>query len=252
MQSDEVLRRRLHGLEGQGRREVPAEADLVDRAEPAGVDRVPIGLAGDVPHHVEIQPDLPGLQHHDILGQMVVEGRSQTLQGDRTGGVDQAHLPPGVDAGIGPAGPLDMGRAPQHLGRRPAEHPLDRPKPRLNLPAVVVGAVIGDHQLDLAPAGLGGRFIRDSHVFCSDANHRVGTAQRASEKSVHRSMGILPMSGVPNASSRVWGPVAGPSWPCLPTGETPVILTGRMPVLLFKHPLRTPAASGRPRSCPLW
>ena len=35
--------------------------------------------------------------------------------------------------------------------------------------------------------------------------------------------------------------VAGPFWPCnlsLFTGETPVELTGRMPVLLLKHPLR--------------
>ena len=36
---------------------------------------------------------------------------------------------------------------------------------------------------------------------------------------------------------------SGQAWPCLPTGETPVILTGRMPVLLFRHPLEAARAA---------
>ena len=76
-----------------------------------------------------------------------------------------------------------------------------------------------------------------------------------------RGMGILPMSGLglPNANFGVGDPfqtrsiafgvpVAGPSWPCvpslsLPTGGTPVGLTGRMPV-----PLNMPEPRPPPRS----
>ena len=72
-------------------------------------------------------------------------------------------------------------------------------------------------------------------------------SQRVCEKSVYRSMGILPMSGVSKrilsrlgaqSQGHPFGFAPGRLWPCFPTGETPVILTGRMPVLLFKHALR--------------
>jgi hypothetical protein len=78
--------------------------------------------------------------------------------------LDQAHLPLGVDAGVRAAGPLHMSPAAQHGGRRVTEHPLNRPETRLNLPAVVVRAVVGDHQLDPPPDRLRIRFIRDRHL----------------------------------------------------------------------------------------
>ncbi len=64
--------------------------------------------------------------------------------------------------------------------------------------------------------------------------------ERVSEESSYRSMGILPVT-----VRHVSGASSGSAYHCLSTGETPVGHTGKMPVLLFKHPLRpTSTASG--------
>jgi len=56
-------------------------------------------------------------------------------------------------------------------------------------------------------------------------------SQRVSEKPVCRGMGILPMGRRTILALLIRR---------LSRGETPVGLTGRMPVPLFKHPLRKP------------
>ena len=96
--ANEVPGRHVHGLDGQESREMPAEPGSLNGGKPARVDRVSVGLACDVPHHVEVQPDLPGAEDHDIFRQMVIEGVGKMLDGDGVGGIEYAHLPARVDA----------------------------------------------------------------------------------------------------------------------------------------------------------
>ncbi len=164
MCSHEVLGRSLHRFDRQRGREVPAEPDLADRTKPAGVDGVAVGLARDLCHHVEVRADLLSAEHDDILGQPVVESQGKMIYGDRVARLEQTHLPPCMDAGIRPAGPLHVGRAAQQRGSRLTERALDRAQARLNLPAVILRAVVRQHELDLTPERPGRRRIRNGHL----------------------------------------------------------------------------------------
>jgi len=143
------------------------------------MDGVAVGLARDIRHHVEVRADLLRRDHHDIARQTVVERHRQPVHGHRAGGIDHGHLPPGVDAGIRAAGSLHVGRTAQDRGRRGAEHPLHGRQPRLNLPAVVVRTIVGDHQLDPTPRRPGRRWRdRRRSVFCFHAlSNRAATTE---------------------------------------------------------------------------
>ena len=46
---------------------MPAEPDLADRAEPAGVDRVSVRFASDIRHQAEVQVHLLRVEDRDVL-----------------------------------------------------------------------------------------------------------------------------------------------------------------------------------------
>ena len=130
---------------------MPAEPNLTKRTRTTRKNGVSVSLAGDISDHVEVKPDLLCIHDHDISRQTVLEGQVKIVCADGMCCVDDTHLPSRVNSRIRAAGSLHVGRLLQQGSGRITERPLDRPEPRLDLPAVVVGAVVGYDQLDLAP-----------------------------------------------------------------------------------------------------
>jgi len=67
---------------------------------------------------------------------------------------EQADLTQGANARIGPAGAADPGPRSHEAVDRVGEHTLDGHLPRLDLPAVIVTAVVGNRQDDVAKSHL--------------------------------------------------------------------------------------------------
>ena len=71
-----------------------------------------------------------------------IQRATNLLGGKRLRQIDVGYLAQGVDAGIGPAGPLDEDLHPGHPFQRRLQHFLDRQAIGLALPADQAGAVI--------------------------------------------------------------------------------------------------------------
>ena len=128
---------------------VPAIAKLERAGDRAVVDDVAISLGPGVERGVEGLGHLPGIEHPHVARQQRVECPHEDLGRMPRRSEEMDDLPQGVDPGIGPAagrrGRPGLGQA---LDRR-LERLLNGPQPRLALPAVEIGAVVTEGQLDV-------------------------------------------------------------------------------------------------------
>ena len=136
---------------------MPAEPDLAHWTQATGMNPVAVKFARDIPCHVKVKSDLLRVQDHDIARQTVIKGEAKLVCIDGMCCVDDAHLPPRVDSRIRAAGSLHVGSLAQQRSGRVTERSLDGLEAWLDLPAMVVSAIVGNYELDLAPSGHGDR-----------------------------------------------------------------------------------------------
>ena len=148
----------MEAPENFGRRLHPAEVEFVlhppdvplAEGRPAAGDQVEIAPS---PGHVagmEARRRLLHLEDVDRGGEEVVETMEDLLQRETVRGVQVGDLGKGMDAGVGPAGPLDLHLPPEELPGGIDQGPLDAPGVFLHLPAAVAGPVILQRELVFA------------------------------------------------------------------------------------------------------
>jgi hypothetical protein len=86
----------------------------------------------------------------NVLGEERREGPADLFR--RARGIDDeiARLSRGVDTGVGPTGAVDGYGLAENVFDSAFENTLDRPKPRLFLPAVKIGAVVFGEELEVS------------------------------------------------------------------------------------------------------
>lgn len=144
--------------ENFGRRLHPAEVELVlhppdvplAEGRPAAGDQVEIASA---PGHVagmEARRRLLHPENVDRDGEEVVETMEDLPRRETVRGIQMGDLGKGMNAGVGPAGPLDLHLSPEELPGGIDQGPLDAPRVFLHLPAAVAGPVILQRELVFA------------------------------------------------------------------------------------------------------
>ena len=112
------------------------------RADFGAQDAVFVGLGARVEARMKIRRGVFHRQYSDIARKQPVHGFAQILRRDGIGQVESRHLRQGVDAGVGAARRVDMHRLAFDLREHGFEHALNGRQLRLNLPAVIVRAVV--------------------------------------------------------------------------------------------------------------
>ncbi len=85
-------------------------------------------------------------QYGEVHGRERVQRLPQLAHLDRALGLKRRHLPERVDAGVGTSRRVHARRMAEHGRERRLQHPLQGAGVRLQLPAVVVGAVVLEQQ----------------------------------------------------------------------------------------------------------
>ena len=95
---------------------------------------------------MEVHRDLPTVLHSDVLRQKVVQCVEQPFAGDGVPGFQADAVLIGMHPGIRAAAPLDLGLLGGNLEKRLLKHLLHRDRIVLNLPTVVLCAVVTERQ----------------------------------------------------------------------------------------------------------
>ena len=142
------------------------------------VDQVRVPLAGRRATRIEARRRLGDAHEADRRRQRGVQRALDRGGVERGGDRERRGLPQGVDAGVGPAGADDARVGVEKSPGRLEDGTLDGRRIRLHLPAVEVGAVVRQHQLE-GPAGryrAGGR-RRDARVG-TNVSHTTATRRK--------------------------------------------------------------------------
>ena len=118
---------------------------VLDRSVP---DLIAVGLAHSAETRVEILRHLLGFLNPDIGRQPRVHRDGNLVHRHSGLRVEHRDIPQGMYPGVCPARPCHMDLLLQQLRQMPVELSLDRISFRLNLPAMIMGPVIGDRQFD--------------------------------------------------------------------------------------------------------
>jgi hypothetical protein len=146
--SNQVLGRCTHDIRIQRSREVPAEAGQAGRAHAPGADCVPIGFLRDITHDIEARSHGLALQDRDVSGQVIIEAQDKIIYAQGTEGLNDTYLALSMDTPVRTAGPLYMDRLPEERLGCITEAALDGLEAGLDLPAMVVGPIVGDSEFE--------------------------------------------------------------------------------------------------------
>ena len=138
--------RRLHDALIQMPGIEPGPVHIEGILQPGIVDLIGIFLADAGADGIEVLIHLKGLRHHDIAGQMGIQGIGEPLHRDGRGGPEIRHIAPGVDPRVCAAAAGDVDAVAHHLGGSLFHGLCHRGQILLDLPAVVAGAEIGQKQ----------------------------------------------------------------------------------------------------------
>src|SRR5262245_27347606 len=130
--------------------ELPGDVPCVAKEEwvrdRSGVDQIRVALTGRRAARVESRRCLADVEDADVAGEIGIESPANAEARHPGRGRQRRNLPDGMHASIGPTGPRDPGLGTEPTTRRLEQDSLHRPGPSLDLPAVIVGAVVGQHQ----------------------------------------------------------------------------------------------------------
>ena len=129
------------------------EPDAVDQkgvADAGVVDAVGVFLLDAAADGVEVLGHFRGLDYHDISRQTGVHRQGKPVAGDGGGGAEVGHIGLRVDAGVSAARAGALYRVADHHGQGPFQGLRYGDVPFLDLPAVVIGAVVHQGQSNVA------------------------------------------------------------------------------------------------------
>src|SRR5262245_37911421 len=126
--------------------DVPREAKEEWVRDRSGVDQVRVALAGRRAARVEARRCFADVEDTNGAGEIGIESPANAEARHSGRGRQRRDLPDGVHACVGPTGPRDLRLGTEPTTRRLEQDSLHRPGPSLDLPAVIVGAVVGQHQ----------------------------------------------------------------------------------------------------------
>ena len=135
---------------------MPAVANVVYGAYFPCANRVTVEFSFNAADEFELTGYVFGAQYGDIAGETVVEGFGEIGGRDGREGFDESGLTPSVDTGVGTAGAVDVGWVSDEVGGCLTEGLLYGSGTGLFLPAVVVGAIVGDGQFYFSRGTHGG------------------------------------------------------------------------------------------------
>lgn len=125
-------------------------AELEGIADFVAEDPVFVSLRYGVEPGMELWSDLLHIADSYGRRKQAIDGPAQVIRRNRVGEGNGSYLGPGMNAGVGPAGALDPHRSALYLADDTFQRSLDGGQVRLDLPAVKVGAVVGDGKADSA------------------------------------------------------------------------------------------------------
>ena len=91
--------------------------------------------------------NLCGFLNTDICRQTGIHGKRDPIRRHPCAGIERSHISQGMDSRVRPAGSGDTDFLTQQVRKMFFQHFLYAEAVRLNLPAAVIGAVIGHHDL---------------------------------------------------------------------------------------------------------
>ncbi len=125
---------------------VPAVADVADVSDFAGVDGVAVAFCFCAADGVEGWVDVFGAADGDVVGEIMIQRLHEIAGRDRGVEIDVGDLAFGVYAGVGAGGTDEIHPAGAEFDEGSLELVLDGIDIRLELPAMIGGAVVVDHE----------------------------------------------------------------------------------------------------------
>ena len=120
-----------------------------------GVNRIAVELAFDTAEQVESPWCFFGGCHHYFVREPVVNCIGKVLRGDGRVDLKQGDLPQGANAGIGPAGAVDVSSDSDEIRKGFDKLTLDGSLARLYLPATIPAAIVLHGEFYLANSHAG-------------------------------------------------------------------------------------------------
>ena len=128
---------------------MPAVVALEDVGDGAVVDDVAIPFPDRIAQRVKRFGDLDRFEDGDIFGQFGVQGALEDAGREAAFSAETGHLAQGVNARVSSPAADDPDPLAGDFGQRRFEHLLHRLAPRLDLPARISGAVVGERELEV-------------------------------------------------------------------------------------------------------
>lgn len=169
-------RRLRHARSVERIRMVKSEAPKERRANILLADSVTIGLGASGIAGVKVFGDLMHSANANGGWERVIQSLLQVTARNAAGGLKICHLPVGMDAGVGPAGPMDVHRLANDSADGLLQPALDGGQVRLPLPAVELRAIVSNQEAKISHGV--GHTMRTYTGWESDGNVKAGDAWR--------------------------------------------------------------------------